>query len=133
MPNPRDNPGPGFVVRCWTCGSLAYQGDELPADGQPLLTAFADSQCPRGGVDCPHTTAAREAAAAADPQNRLNELEDAAPQVGTVVGTAGLRVVVQVAGTAASLPRLATYTPVVGDTVQIAGPPTRRYVVGKIT
>lgn len=122
-----------YQVRCWTCGTQVYSGDTAPADGQVLLTQFADASCPQGGIGCPHTTTARQAAAAADPTTRLAQLEQAAPQVGTVIGVAGLRVVVAVAATAQTLPRLGTYAPVVGDTVQIAGPASRRFVVGKIT
>ena len=58
-------------VNCYTCQRTVWRGGrteggqvtDLPgADGQELLTAFADSACPRGGVGCPNTTAGRQAA-----------------------------------------------------------------------
>lgn len=64
---------------------------------------------------------------------RLNEVRDGMFTVGTVSGTAtGNRVVVNVAGTSMTLPKLASYTATANDVVQIACPPGRWFVLGKI-
>jgi hypothetical protein len=47
-------------VSCQTCGAGVWQGNDPPADGQPLLTEYADLECRR--ADCPHRTATRQAA-----------------------------------------------------------------------
>ena len=52
-------------VNCYTCLRTVWQGSQtdLPfASGQELLTAFADTSCPLGGVGCPNTTAGRQTA-----------------------------------------------------------------------
>ena len=64
---------PVATVACRTCGAVAWRGGTMSAtdtavqgvpftDGQPLLTDFADTSCPRGGVGCLNTTAGRLAA-----------------------------------------------------------------------
>lgn len=53
-------------------------------------------------------------------------------RVGTVTGTSGTKVAVSVDGSSLIIPRLTSYTPTVGDVVQIANPPGRPFVVGKI-
>lgn len=53
-------------------------------------------------------------------EQRLAEFTDRLLRVGTVTGTAvGGKVVVTVAGTSMTLPRLTAYTPVVGNSVLI--------------
>lgn len=52
--------------------------------------------------------------------------------VGTVTNTSGTQVVVTVYGVSRTLPRLASYSPTIGDTVQIAWPKGRPFVLGKI-
>ncbi len=58
-------------LNCHTCLRTVWRGGrieggqvtDLPsADGQVALTDFADTSCPQGGVGCPNTTAARQAA-----------------------------------------------------------------------
>ena len=60
-------------VTCRTCQAEVWRGGQMSADGttvvgmpaadgQELLTTFADSSCPRGGVGCPNTTAGRQTA-----------------------------------------------------------------------
>ena len=53
-------------------------------------------------------------------------------RVGTVSGTSGTKVVVLVSGESHTLPRLNSYSPTIGDTVQIAWPKGRPFVLGKI-
>lgn len=53
-------------------------------------------------------------------------------RVGTVSGTNGTKVVVTVSGVSHTIPRLSTYSPTIGDTVQIAWPKGRPFVLGKI-
>lgn len=53
----------------------------------------------------------------------LQQLVDSLRLTGTVSGTSGTRVLVNVRGTVLTLPRLASYSPTVGDVVQIQGPP----------
>lgn len=49
-----------FAVVCRTCFRNVYEGNTAPADGQVLLTAFADSvtgtACPSKIDPCPHKT-----------------------------------------------------------------------------
>lgn len=52
--------------------------------------------------------------------------------VGTVTNTSGTQVVVTVFGASRTLPRLSQYSPTIGDVVQIAWPPGRPFVLGKI-
>jgi hypothetical protein len=56
-----------YAVICRTCLHNVYEGDAQPADGQLLLTAFADSvtgtACPSGIATCPHKSAALTARA----------------------------------------------------------------------
>jgi hypothetical protein len=51
-----------YSVTCRTCAKNVYEADDPPADGQTLLTAFADSvpgtTCPSGVATCPHKTVA---------------------------------------------------------------------------
>lgn len=61
----------------------------------------------------------------------LNQLRDSLRLVGTVSGTSGTKVLVTVRGSLLTLPRLAFYTPTVGDVVQIQGP-APWVVLGKI-
>lgn len=49
----------------------------------------------------------------------LDELLSSRRKTGTVTGTSGTKVVVLVEGGSMTLPRLASYTPTVGDVVQI--------------
>ncbi len=58
-------------LNCHTCLRTVWRGGrteggqvtDLPfADGAAVLTDFADTSCPRGGVGCPNTTAGRQAA-----------------------------------------------------------------------
>jgi len=64
---------PIAFVTCRTCQAEVWRGGQMSADGtavvgmpvadgQELLTAFADTSCPRGGVGCPNTTAGRQTA-----------------------------------------------------------------------
>lgn len=62
----------------------------------------------------------------------LEELLAGMWAVGTVTAVHTPLVTVTVRGASLTLPKLASYTPSVGDTVQIAWPPGRPYVVGKI-
>lgn len=43
MSKPIKDEGTSFAVICHTCGVNVWQGNDPPADGQVLLTAFADS------------------------------------------------------------------------------------------
>ena len=52
-------------------------------------------------------------------EHRLTELRDGLMRTGTVIGTAGSHVIVSIEGAALILPRLRSYTPALGDTVQI--------------
>ena len=63
---------------------------------------------------------------------RLGEAVDSLFKVGTVSGTSGTQVVVTVNGGTMTIPRITSYTPTVGDAVQIVCPPGRWFVVGKI-
>lgn len=67
-------------VNCYTCQRTVWQGGrteggqviDLPfTDGQELLTTFADTSCPLGGVGCPNTTAGRLAARELQPATAL--------------------------------------------------------------
>lgn len=66
-------------VFCDTCSALAWSGSEPPRDRLGELTAFADTQCPRGGVSggCPNTTQAREAEDIRRPARLLTRLTEA--------------------------------------------------------
>lgn len=51
--------GGAYTVTCWECKSQVYASDTAPPDdAQALLTAFADSRCPKNGLECPNTTTA---------------------------------------------------------------------------
>lgn len=52
-------------------------------------------------------------------------------RAGTVTGTSGTKVIVTVAGSSLTLPRLASYTPVVGDTVHIDTAGNSWLIIGK--
>lgn len=51
-----------YAVICRTCSKNVYEGDTQPADGQVLLSQYADStpgvKCPSGVTDCPNKTSA---------------------------------------------------------------------------
>lgn len=61
----------------------------------------------------------------------LAQLTESLRLVGTVSGTSGTKVLVTVRGALLTLPRLASYSPTVGDTVQIQGP-APWLVLGKV-
>lgn len=56
-------------------------------------------------------------------EERLAEIVRSLRKTGVVTGTSGTKVIVTVGGASMTLPRLATYTPVVSDVVNIIGPP----------
>lgn len=51
-----------YAVVCRTCLRVVYEGNTQPADGQALLSQYADSTpgatCPSGVSACPNKTAA---------------------------------------------------------------------------
>lgn len=55
-----------YAVVCRTCQHNVYEGDTQPADGQVLLSQYADSAagtaCPSGVNTCPNKTTAINAA-----------------------------------------------------------------------
>lgn len=55
-----------YAVVCRVCSKNLYEGDTQPADGQVLLTQYADSvpgsACPSGVATCPNKTSAVNAA-----------------------------------------------------------------------
>lgn len=55
-------------------------------------------------------------------EKRLAELVEELRKVGTVTSTNGTQVTVTVQGASLTLPRLASYTPTIGDVVIIQGP-----------
>jgi hypothetical protein len=55
-------------------------------------------------------------------EKRLAELIEELRKVGTVTSTNGTQVTVTVQGASLTLPRLASYTPTIGDVVIIQGP-----------
>lgn len=63
------------AVNCYTCAYQVWRGGDPPpfTDGQEVLTAYADASCPR--VDCPHTTAARDAATKRRPDRVLADMQ----------------------------------------------------------
>ncbi len=71
-----------FAVWCRTCREVVYQDENPPADGQALLTGYADKSC--NEAECPHKTVnagtrrKRNAATQGDLddlRNRLQRLE----------------------------------------------------------
>lgn len=48
--------GPAYAVTCYTCQTKVWEGDTPPANGQTLLTTWANANCKR--KDCRSTTAA---------------------------------------------------------------------------
>ena len=64
-------------------------------------------------------------------EQRLAAIEAGMWRTGTVTGTSGTRVVVNVDNGSMTLPRLASYTPAVNDVVIIAARPGNWFVVGK--
>lgn len=72
----------------------------------------------------------RDAVAAAVADLRA-ELLAATWRSGTVSGTSGTKVVVAVQGGSMTIPRLASYTPTIGDAVLIAATPIGWIVLGK--
>ena len=70
MTGPANDSQPASL-NCHTCGRTVWRGGrteggqvtDLPVtDGQGMLTDFADTSCPQGGVGCPNTTAGRQEA-----------------------------------------------------------------------
>lgn len=53
---PPEPPAPAHAVTCYTCHQKVWEGDDPPADGQKILTKWADKNCKRS--DCKSTTAA---------------------------------------------------------------------------
>lgn len=55
-----------YAVTCRTCNKNVWQGNVAPADGQTVLTQFAESvagtACPSGVNPCPNKPAALAAA-----------------------------------------------------------------------
>jgi hypothetical protein len=68
-----------YAVICRTCLVVVWQGNVAPDDGQPLLTAHAESvpgpACPSKVATCPHKTAARAEAAKRKPAT-LKDISD---------------------------------------------------------
>lgn len=58
-----DSLAPTHAVTCYTCLIKVWEGVDPPADGQIVLTEYADStpgpECPSKVANCPHKTAAR--------------------------------------------------------------------------
>lgn len=50
-------PAPAHAVTCYTCTVKVWEGDDPPADGQAILTTWANKNCKR--KDCRSTTQAR--------------------------------------------------------------------------
>lgn len=63
---------------------------------------------------------------------RLTQLANSMWAVGTVTAIAGPLLTVSVNGGSLQMNKLASYTATVGDVVQIAFPPGRPFVLGKI-
>lgn len=63
---------------------------------------------------------------------RLTQLAQSMWAVGTVTAITGIQLTVSVNGSSLVLNKLASYTATVGDVVQIAWPPGRPFVLGKI-
>jgi hypothetical protein len=64
MTNPKVG-GPAYSVTCYTCYHKIWDGDTAPADGQQILTTYAEQTpgpCPSGVAACPHKTSAIAAA-----------------------------------------------------------------------
>lgn len=63
--------GTAYAVNCYTCHVNVWQGDVITADGQVLISAFADSTpgtaCPSKVDPCPNKTAAVTSARKATP------------------------------------------------------------------
>lgn len=54
-----NRPAPTIQVVCYACTKVVAEGDDI-ADGQPLLTKYADASCTR--THCPNKTEAVETA-----------------------------------------------------------------------
>jgi hypothetical protein len=69
-----DPVGAAYAVTCQTCKVQVWQGDIPPADGQVLVTAYADSvpgtACPSKVDPCPNKSAAVAAAVATEKRTR---------------------------------------------------------------
>lgn len=63
---------------------------------------------------------------------RLQQQADSMWAVGTVTAITGTVLTVSMNGASLQLHKLASYSPMVGDVVQIACPPGRPFVLGKI-
>jgi hypothetical protein len=65
-------------------------------------------------------------------EQRFDGLAAGMWRTGTVTGTSGTQIIVAVENTSMTLPKLATYTPTVGDVVIIAARPGSWFVLGTI-
>jgi hypothetical protein len=63
-------------------------------------------------------------------EQRIADLVASLKRTGVVTGTAGTKVVVTVQGVSMTLPRLASYTPTISDSVIVQGP-APYIVIGK--
>jgi hypothetical protein len=61
---------------------------------------------------------------------RLTQMQNSFFARGTVTAINGAEVTVTTRGGSLQMPKLATYVPTVGDSVEIAWPPGRPYVLG---
>lgn len=106
-----------YSLRCSSCQATVYLSDtEPPADQRALLTAFADEQCPRGGVGCPNATEARERDEERRPERLMQIIRaarDRLPRSRSLV-----------------LPALAANTPVEVEVTWPAPLPAANYQVG---
>lgn len=62
----------------------------------------------------------------------INDAANGAWAVGIVTAISGSLLTVTVRGTSLTLPKLASYSATLNDVVQIAWPPNRPFVLGKI-
>ncbi|APU20957.1 hypothetical protein [Actinoalloteichus sp. GBA129-24] len=65
-------------------------------------------------------------------EQRFADATSGLVRTGVVTGTSGTQLVVTVAGTAMTLPRLVTYTPTVGHVVIILAAPGAWLVLGRV-
>lgn len=137
--------GPAVQVTCHTCHAPVWSGgrvEETPeggvirdvpfADGQTVLTEFADRECPIGGTaaGCPNTTEAQETARSRDPQRLAAELDAARLRTGTVTAITANRAVVDIDGTSVESRRVAGAL-TVGDTVAVQRTGDRWVILGR--
>lgn len=69
----KPDPGAAHVVSCRKCAAIVYGADTPPADGQLLLTRYADPNCKE--ADCPHKTVQIETQRKTRPAT-IGDLED---------------------------------------------------------